>query len=121
VPGRKAEATITSQESHVFRFMGYLAETSIAAMPHAYTAVIADSRTASPCPAKEANEPGWPPSWSWSPTTRQGIASRRSKAPSPRTSRGQACPGSILRPRPAPHKGLPEGTAAPGHLRQLPG
>ncbi|MDR1109306.1 MAG: nitrogenase [Deltaproteobacteria bacterium] len=61
LPGRKVEAAISSQERHAYRFMEYLAEMFMVAMPHAYTAVIADSRTAIALTRYGANELGWNP------------------------------------------------------------
>ncbi|MDR1658105.1 MAG: nitrogenase [Deltaproteobacteria bacterium] len=61
VPSKKIEAVIASEEQHVYRFMEYLTEMFMVAMPHSFTAVIADSRTVISLVRYGANELGWNP------------------------------------------------------------
>ncbi|MDR1081693.1 MAG: nitrogenase [Deltaproteobacteria bacterium] len=81
IPSRKIEGFISAEEKNVYRYMEYLAEMFMIAMPHAFSAVVADSRTAISLVRYGANELGWnpelavvtddPPEWA-----RDGIARR---------------------------------------------
>ncbi|MDR3153945.1 MAG: nitrogenase [Deltaproteobacteria bacterium] len=74
IPSRKVEAFISNEEKYVYRFMEYLAEMFMIAMPHSFIAAVADSRTAIALVRYGANELGWnpelavvtddPPEWS---------------------------------------------------------
>ncbi|MDR1039397.1 MAG: nitrogenase [Deltaproteobacteria bacterium] len=81
IPKKRLEGYIESEEKYVYRYMEYLAEMFMIAMPHAFNATIADSRTAISLVRYGANELGWnpelavvtddPPEWA-----REGIARR---------------------------------------------
>jgi nitrogenase molybdenum-iron protein beta chain len=74
IGSRKVEAFIKNEEKYVYRFMEYLTELFMIAMPHSFVAVAADSRTAISFVRYGANELGWnpelaivtddPPEWS---------------------------------------------------------
>ncbi|MDR2611870.1 MAG: nitrogenase [Deltaproteobacteria bacterium] len=77
----KVEGFIAEEERYVYRFMEYLSEMFMIAMPHSFLGVVADSRTAISLIRYAANELGWnpelavvtddPPEWA-----REGIARR---------------------------------------------
>ncbi|MDR1036797.1 MAG: nitrogenase [Deltaproteobacteria bacterium] len=81
IPSRKTEAFISAEERNVYRYMEYVAEMFMIAMPHAFNATIADSRTAIALVRYGSNELGWnpelaivtddPPEWA-----REGIVKR---------------------------------------------
>lgn len=57
----KVEAVVAEEERSVYRFTEYLAEAFMISLPHAYYAVVADSRTAVEFVRYGANELGWNP------------------------------------------------------------
>ncbi|MDR1313339.1 MAG: nitrogenase [Deltaproteobacteria bacterium] len=61
IPSRKAESYIAAEEKNVYRYMEYLAEMFMISMPHAFNAVVADSRTAISLVRFGSNELGWNP------------------------------------------------------------
>jgi nitrogenase molybdenum-iron protein beta chain len=59
---RKIERYIEIEEQNVYRYMEYLAELFMIAMPHAYAAFVGDSRTVISMLRYSTNELGWNPS-----------------------------------------------------------
>jgi nitrogenase molybdenum-iron protein beta chain len=61
IPSKKIEQLITSEEQNVYRYMEYLAELFMIAMPHSFAAFVGDSRTVIAMVRYSANELGWNP------------------------------------------------------------
>jgi nitrogenase molybdenum-iron protein beta chain len=55
----KIERVIADEERHSYRFSEYMSELVMVAMPHAYTAIIGDSRTVASLARYGSNEMGW--------------------------------------------------------------
>jgi nitrogenase molybdenum-iron protein beta chain len=61
IPKSKVEGVITEAEKRAYRYMEYVAEFFMVAMPHSYFAVVGDSRTVISFIRYGVNEVGWNP------------------------------------------------------------
>ncbi|MDR2459752.1 MAG: nitrogenase [Deltaproteobacteria bacterium] len=61
IPARKVEALIKEEEQNTYRYMEYLSEMFMVAMPHSFVAVVGDARTVISLIRYGANELGWNP------------------------------------------------------------